>query len=196
MLHWASVHWALAAVRWAFVFFSLFFLLLLPCDACYPSQLSRRCPLSVPLKRNSPVVESCFSVGLIQEPREGWIVTSSMLTPHQANSAKESSNFHVHGSHIQVSLAWSFPSPCFGRLCSIKQVKTFRHPSIWLPPKRLVWIRICVVLTTCYWGLSLLWKHAQLYALWMPDSCQLWRNYRMGTKWESSQAWLSESIVT
>ena len=33
-------------------------------------------------------------------------------------SGKESSYFHVHGSHLQVSLAWSFPSPCFGRLCS------------------------------------------------------------------------------
>jgi len=33
-------------------------------------------------------------------------------------SAKESSYFHVHGSHWYVSLSWSFPSPCFGRLCS------------------------------------------------------------------------------
>jgi len=33
-------------------------------------------------------------------------------------SAKESSYFHVHGSHLLVSLAWSFPSPCFGWLCS------------------------------------------------------------------------------
>ena len=33
-------------------------------------------------------------------------------------SAKENSYFHVHGSHLQVSLAWSVPSPCFGRLCS------------------------------------------------------------------------------
>jgi len=30
----------------------------------------------------------------------------------------------------------------------------------------------------------------------MLDSRPLWRNYRMRTKWESSQAWLSESIVT
>jgi len=34
-----------------------------------------------PLKRNFPVVESRFSVGLILEPWEVWIVTSSMLTP-------------------------------------------------------------------------------------------------------------------
>ena len=33
-------------------------------------------------------------------------------------SAKESSYFYVHGSHLEVALAWSFPSPCFGRLCS------------------------------------------------------------------------------
>jgi len=30
----------------------------------------------------------------------------------------------------------------------------------------------------------------------MLDSRPLWRNYRMRTKWESSQAWLSESTVT
>ena len=29
-----------------------------------------------------------FSVGLISEPREGWIVTSSMLTPRQTNRPK------------------------------------------------------------------------------------------------------------
>jgi len=33
-------------------------------------------PYWEPLKRNFPVVESCFNVGLILEPREGWIVTS------------------------------------------------------------------------------------------------------------------------
>jgi len=38
-----------------------------------------------------PVVESCFSVGLILEPREGWIVTSSMLTPRQTNRPKRAS---------------------------------------------------------------------------------------------------------
>jgi len=31
--------------------------------------------------------------------------------------AKDSRNFHVYGSHLWLSLAWSFPS-CFGRLCS------------------------------------------------------------------------------
>jgi len=29
-----------------------------------------------------------FTVGFILEPREGWIVTSSMLTPHQTNRPK------------------------------------------------------------------------------------------------------------
>jgi len=29
-----------------------------------------------------------FSVGLILEPREGWIVTSSILTPRQTNRPK------------------------------------------------------------------------------------------------------------
>jgi len=45
------------------------------------------------LKRNSPVVESCFSVGLILEPREEWIVTSSMLTPRQTNRPKRALTF-------------------------------------------------------------------------------------------------------
>ena len=40
------------------------------------------------MKLNSPVVESCFSVGLILEPREVWIVTSSLLTPRQTNWPK------------------------------------------------------------------------------------------------------------
>jgi len=31
-----------------------------------------------------------FSVGFIFEPREGWIVTSSMLTPRQTNRPKRS----------------------------------------------------------------------------------------------------------
>jgi len=40
------------------------------------------------MKRNFPVVKSCFSVGLILEPQEGWIATSSMLTPRQTNRPK------------------------------------------------------------------------------------------------------------
>ena len=38
--------------------------------------------------------------------------------------------------------------------------------------------------------------HVQFHALWMLDSRPWWRNYRMRTKWESPQPWLSESIVT
>jgi len=45
-------------------------------------------PYRAPLKRNVPVVESCFSVGLILQPPEGWIATSSMLTPPQTNRPK------------------------------------------------------------------------------------------------------------
>ena len=33
-------------------------------------------------------------------------------------SAKESSDFYVHGSHLSVLLAWSFRTPCFSRHCS------------------------------------------------------------------------------
>jgi len=53
--------------------------------AIQPSS-SRRCPLSGTME--ACATQSCshtFSVGLILEPREGWIVTSSMLTPRQTN---------------------------------------------------------------------------------------------------------------
>jgi len=43
-------------------------------------------------------------------------------------SAKESSYFHVHGSHLWLSIAWSFPSLCFGRDCYI----TFLPRSLWI----------------------------------------------------------------
>ena len=49
-----------------------------------------------PLKRNSSVVESCFSVGRIGQ--------RVLLLPCAWKSL--------------ISVAWSFPSPCFGRLCS------------------------------------------------------------------------------
>jgi len=50
--------------------------------------------LSGPL---SGTIEACmarlcshtFSVGLILKPREGWIVTSSMLTPRETNRPKK-----------------------------------------------------------------------------------------------------------
>ena len=67
--------------------------------------------------------------------RPGWVRTTSVwdwssslgkdgdcdvidVNSAPDESAKESSYFHVHGSHLQVLLAWSFPSPCVGRLCS------------------------------------------------------------------------------
>jgi len=36
-----------------------------------------------------------------------WAVVGAVGTPDE--SAKEGSYFHVHGSHLYVSLAWSFP---------------------------------------------------------------------------------------
>ena len=36
----------------------------------------------------TPLCSHTFSVGLILEPREGWIVTSLMLTPRQTNRPK------------------------------------------------------------------------------------------------------------
>ena len=61
-----------------------------------------------------PVV---FSVRL--NPQTTMALTSAVVGAFSApdDSAKESSYFHVHRSHLYVSLAWSFLSPCFGRLC-------------------------------------------------------------------------------
>jgi len=52
------------------------------------------------LKRNSPVVESCFNVGLIlgTSGRTDCDVIDVNSAPDE--SAKESSYFHVHGSHL------------------------------------------------------------------------------------------------
>ena len=51
--------------------------------------------------------------GLIDGGSHWWRQSGSTL----GVSAKENSYFHMHGRHFYVSLAWSFPSPCFGRLC-------------------------------------------------------------------------------
>ena len=67
-----------------------------------------------PVKRNCPVVESC---GI--DPRTSGRMDCDVIDVNSApdESAKEGFYFHVHGSHLYVSLAWSFTS-CFGRLCS------------------------------------------------------------------------------
>ena len=58
-----------------------------------------------------------FSVTLNPETSMAltYVVVGAFSAPD--DSAKESSYIHVHGSHLHVSLAWSFLSPCFGRLC-------------------------------------------------------------------------------
>ena len=64
-----------------------------------------------------PVVFAHLQCGIY--PRTSGRMDCDVIDVNSAldESAKESSHFHVHGSHFQVSLAWSFPS-CFGRLCS------------------------------------------------------------------------------
>jgi len=100
MLDWTSVHWALAAVRWALFFF---FSLLLSIAFSMRRTLSIPAPQGVryqePLKHVRP--------GCVRTPSVwDW---SSYVNSAPDESAKESSCFHVHGSHLYVSLAWSFP---------------------------------------------------------------------------------------
>ena len=62
----------------------------------------------------------CVRTPSVWDPRTSGSMDCDVIDVNSSpdESAKESSYFHVHGSHLQVSLAWSFPSPCFGRLCS------------------------------------------------------------------------------
>jgi len=54
----------------------------------HPSS-SWRCPLSGAIEACATrLCSHTFSVGFIFEPREGWIVTSSMLTPRQTTRPK------------------------------------------------------------------------------------------------------------
>ena len=66
-----------------------------------------------------------------QKPQ--WNKLRQLLFSTPGDSAKVSSYFHVHGSHLNVSLAWSFFSPSFGRLCL--------HVAVALAP-RLHWYAI------------------------------------------------------
>ena len=94
MLNWASV-------RWAFVFFSLFFLLLLPCNARYPSQL---------LKDVSIIGNHWSGTSRLLSPASVWAWSSNLgkdgdcdiidVNSAPDESAKESSYFHVHGSQL------------------------------------------------------------------------------------------------
>ena len=63
-----------------------------------------------------PRCASLAVVDAVGTPDASLAVVGAVGTPDE--SAKESSYFHVHGSHSFVSLAWSFLSPCFGCLCS------------------------------------------------------------------------------
>jgi len=112
----------------------LFFLLLFPCDTRYPSQLLKEVSF---IRRHwsvcDPVVfahlqhgidlqRTPFSVGFAHlqrgiDPRNSRTDCDVIdINSAPDESAKASSYFHVHGSHLKVSLAWSFPS-CFDRLC-------------------------------------------------------------------------------
>jgi len=65
-----------------------------------------------------PVVLAQLQCGI--DPRTLGRMDCDVINVNSApdESAKECSYFHVHGSLLQVSLAWSFPSASFGRLCS------------------------------------------------------------------------------
>jgi len=65
-----------------------------------------------------PVVFAHLQCGI--DPRTSGRMDCDVIDVNSSpdQSAKESSYFHVHGSHLYVSKAWSFPSPFFGRLCS------------------------------------------------------------------------------
>jgi len=94
----------------------LFFLLLSPCDARYPSQLLKEVSL---IRRHwsvcGPVVFAHLQCGIDPRTSEGWIVASYMLIRRQMNRSLTCMCMEVT---FLVSLAWSFPSPWFGRLCS------------------------------------------------------------------------------
>ena len=64
-----------------------------------------------------PVVFAHLQCGI--DPRTSGRMDCDVIDVNSSpdQSAKESSYFHVHGSHLCVSKAWSFPSPFFGRLC-------------------------------------------------------------------------------
>jgi len=81
-------------------------------------------PIKKAVKRNSLVVESCFRVRLILQPREGWIVTSSMLIPHQTNRPKRALtsmcmevtySISVACLVFPFSLLWPILLTCSGR---------------------------------------------------------------------------------
>ena len=70
--------------------------------------------------REACVTQLCshtFSVGSILEPREGRIVTSTMLTPHQTNRPKRALTSMCMEVTYKCRLLGFSPS-CFGRLCS------------------------------------------------------------------------------
>ena len=54
------------------------------------------------------------------DPRTSGRMDCDVIDVNSApdESAEGSSYFHVHGSHLYVSVPWSFPSLCFGHLCS------------------------------------------------------------------------------
>jgi len=92
------------------------------------------------VKRNSPVVESCFSVGLILEPREGWIVTSSMLNARQIGQRELllpcawKSLITVACLVFPFSLLWPSLLICIGRASvtatSLSFLESFGLPTI------------------------------------------------------------------
>jgi len=100
------------------------------------------------LKRNSPVIESCFSVGLILEPQKRRIVTSSMLTPRQTNRQRELVPPSARKSFISVAclvfpfLLWPtlLTCSCRASVTGTLHRSTYAHflfPSCWIATLRL-----------------------------------------------------------
>ena len=83
----------------------------------HPSS-SRRCRLSGAIEAELPGCWVLLESGI--DPRTWGRMDCDVIYVKSSpdESAKERFYLHVHGSHLLVSLAWSFPSPCFGRLCS------------------------------------------------------------------------------
>ena len=79
---------------------------------------SRRCPLSGPIEAELPDCWVLLKCGI--DPRTSGRMDCDVMDVNSApvESAKDNPHFHVHGTHLWVSLAWSFPSPCLARLCS------------------------------------------------------------------------------
>jgi len=102
-------------------------------------------------------------------------------------------------THLQLEFCWS--SQDLFKHATIKNHHNYlqnriKSISTWSLPNHqrsnnFLNITSAVVTTYCK-----VYRWSKSMCSWMLGSRPLWRNYRMRTKWETSQPWLSESIVT